>query len=134
MGKRKEAAPILAAGGVVFDGRGRIAVIHRPAYDDWTLPKGKLDKGESEMQAAIREVQEETGCIAAPQRFLGTIYYEAEDRRKLVFFWVMECRKRDKFKPNREVDALVWMKPEIAERRLNYSEERRMVTLAMKRK
>ncbi len=76
MGKRKEAAPILAAGGVVFDSRGRIAVIHRPAYDDWSLPKGKLDKGESEMQAAVREVQEETNCVAAPQRFLGTVYYE----------------------------------------------------------
>lgn len=134
MGKRKEAAPILAAGGVVFDTRGRIAVIHRPVYDDWSLPKGKLDKGESEMQAAVREVQEETSCIAAPQRFLGTVYYETAGRTKLVFFWVMECRKRGKFKPNREVDALVWMKPEIAERRLDHAEERKMVTLALKRR
>ena len=134
MGKRKEASPILAAGGVVFDSRGRVAVIHRPVYDDWSLPKGKLDKGESEMQAAVREVFEETACVAAPQRFLGTIYYESAGRSKLVFFWAMDCRKRGKFKANREVDAVVWMKPEIAERRLDYPEEQRMLLLALKRR
>ncbi len=125
-------ALILAAGGVVFNDSGRVALIHRPAYDDWCLPKGKLDKRESEMQAAVREVMEETGCIGAPQKFLGTVYYEIEGKPMLVFFWLMLCRHRRKFMANAEVDALVWMRPEVAMRRLDYVEERHVLELAMK--
>ncbi len=54
-----------AAGGVVVDGDGRVCLVHRPRYDDWSLPKGKLDAGESFEEAALREVEEETGLVCA---------------------------------------------------------------------
>jgi 8-oxo-dGTP diphosphatase len=84
---------VRAAGGlVVRDGaRGReILIVHRPAYDDWSFPKGKLEPGEREEEAAVREVEEETGLRARLERELATTRYrDARGRAKTVRYWLM---------------------------------------------
>ena len=105
---------VLAAGGVVVDHGGRIAVVHRPKYDDWTLPKGKLDPGEGFEDAALREVEEETGlrCRLGPE--LGeTRYTDAHGRPKLVRYYAM-TPEAGAFAPTGEVDELRWLAPEEA--------------------
>jgi 8-oxo-dGTP diphosphatase len=116
-------APIRAAGGVLWrrvpdeDGAVEVAVIHRPRYDDWSLPKGKLGAGESELDAAVREILEETGFHVRVGRPLGVTRYakETEDgtRPKIVRWWAMQADGGD-FSPTDEVDALVWLAPVVA--------------------
>ena len=85
---------IQAAGGVVMRD-GRVAVVHRPRYDDWSLPKGKLDAGETFEQAALREVWEETGLrCAAGARAARRCSYEVRDRPKVVRYWLMAVESR----------------------------------------
>src|SRR3954470_4647558 len=92
------------AGGVVLDADGRIAVVHRTRYDDWSLPKGKLDAGESFEQAALREVEEETGLRARPLRALPSVHYhDGRGRPKVVRYWLMEVESDPGFVPNDEV-------------------------------
>jgi 8-oxo-dGTP pyrophosphatase MutT (NUDIX family) len=122
---------ILAAGGVVWrraDHGGReFAVIYRPKYDDWTLPKGKLDPGETFEQAALREVEEETGLRTRLGRRLGdTEYRDRHNRPKLVQWWAMEAESGE-FKPNDEVSELVWLSPEEARARLQYPRDRELI-------
>ncbi len=124
---------VFAAGGVVFNDEGRVAVIHRPQYDDWCLPKGKLEKGEDALVAAVREVWEETGCIAAPERFLGTLCYTIKGKPKWVFYWRMRVDSAEEFSPNSEVDQLVWLTLGGATRRLQYRGERDMLRLAARK-
>jgi 8-oxo-dGTP diphosphatase len=86
---------VRAAGGVVrrrgADGSDEIALVHRPAYDDWTFPKGKLEDGESEEEAALREVEEETGLrCRLGQELPTTRYRDARGRSKTVRYWLME--------------------------------------------
>jgi 8-oxo-dGTP diphosphatase len=123
---------ILAAGGVVWrrgdDGRPEIAVVYRPKYDDWTLPKGKLDPGETFEQAALREVEEETGLrCRLGLRLEDTIYRDRHDRPKLVKWWAMEVDSGE-FAPNNEVSELEWLSPEEARKRLSYGRDRDLVT------
>jgi 8-oxo-dGTP diphosphatase len=100
-------AQVEAAGGVVVDGEGRVVLVHRPRYDDWTLPKGKLDPGESFEEAAIREVEEETGLRCRLIRELPSIEYpDAKGRPKVVRYWVMEVEADVGFVPGDEVDEL----------------------------
>ncbi len=104
-----EAAEVKAAGGVVWrrgDDGVEIVIAHRPRYDDWSLPKGKLDKGESWEQAALREVEEEVGlkCRLGPE-LEPTSYEDRKGRAKVVRYWLMEPKRDAKFKPNDEVDA-----------------------------
>src|SRR5262245_43782574 len=83
-------AEVNAAGGVVVR-NGRVALIHRPKYDDWTIPKGKLERGESFEEAALREVEEETGIrCRLLQELPSTEYRDAKNRQKLVRYWLME--------------------------------------------
>ena len=123
---------ILAAGGVVWrrgdDGRREFAVIYRPKYDDWTLPKGKLDPGESFEEAALREVEEETGYRCRPGRRLGDTHYrDRHDRPKLVQWWEMECEPgAGEFAPNNEVSKLEWLAPEDARERLSYERDKEL--------
>src|SRR3954462_4024000 len=115
---------IQAAGGVVVDADGRIAVVHRPRYDDWSLPKGKLDEGESFEQAALREVEEETGLRCELGPYLGDAEYRArKDREKLVRWWAMEGCEGD-FTPNDEVDELRWVPLDEAPALLTYDFDR----------
>ena len=119
-----------AAGGIVWwqDGRVlRLAVVHRPKYDDWSLPKGKLEANESWQQAALREVREETGCKAVPGAFAGQTCYFVKGRPKVVLFWNMERVGDCEFAPNSEVDRLEWLSRREAMRRLDHPAERRLL-------
>jgi 8-oxo-dGTP diphosphatase len=121
---------ILAAGGVVWrrddEGRLEIAVVYRPKYDDWTLPKGKLDPGETFEHAALREVEEETGLRCRLGRPLeDTEYRDRHDRPKLVKWWEMEVESGE-FSPNKEVSELVWFTPVEARKRLSYDRDKEL--------
>jgi 8-oxo-dGTP diphosphatase len=102
-------------------------VIHRPRYDDWSLPKGKLDPGEGFRRAALREVEEETGCRARLLRFAGASVYRVGLRPKLVLYWHMRVDASRPFEPNREVDRLEWLAPRAALERLAHPGERRIL-------
>jgi 8-oxo-dGTP diphosphatase len=110
--------PIRAAGGVLWrptsdnDGPVEVAVIHRPRYDDWSLPKGKLAPGEATIDGAVREVLEETGFRVRVGRPLGEVRYTKSSggsvRPKVVRYWAMEA-EGGSFSPSREVDELRWL-------------------------
>ena len=117
---------VLAAGGVVARD-GRVAVVHRPKYDDWSLPKGKLDPGEGFEEAALREVEEETGLRCRLGRELpSTEYDDSKGRSKLVRYWEMEPVDGE-FTPSGEVDELRWLEPEQAETILSYEHDRELL-------
>jgi 8-oxo-dGTP pyrophosphatase MutT (NUDIX family)/phosphohistidine phosphatase SixA len=117
---------IRAAGGVVWrDDREplRIAVVHRDRYDDWSLPKGKLDRGESDLSAAVREVHEETGAVVAVTRRLIETSYLVDDVPKAVSFWAMRYVSGE-FTANAEVDDLLWLPLPEARTRLSHDVDR----------
>jgi 8-oxo-dGTP diphosphatase len=114
-------AEVRAAGGVVVDADGRVVLVHRPRYDDWTLPKGKLDPGESFEDAALREVWEETGLRGRLVRELpSSEYLDAKGRSKVVRYWLMEVEHDPGFVPNDEVDELRWVPVDEAQALLTY--------------
>ena len=122
---------IRAAGGVVCrntrSGKTEIAVIHRPQYDDWTLPKGKIEQDESAEDCALREVREETGLRCELVRPLGcTAYVDRRGRDKVACYWVMEVLG-GKFKPGIEVDKLQWLSVDNAIKRLTYGRDRTLL-------
>lgn len=125
-GKQTE---VRAAGGVVWR-QGQqgveVLVIHRPRYDDWTLPKGKAEPGEEDVATARREVVEETGldCELGPE--LARIRYADRDGRpKVVRYWAMSPRDGGaEFVPNREVDQIAWLPVGEAATRLTYDRDR----------
>jgi len=118
-------APVVeAAGGVVLDDDGRVVLVHRPKYDDWTLPKGKLDPDESFEDAALREVEEETGLRCRLVRELPSIEYsDAKGRSKVVRYWLMEVEADVRFVPNDEVDELRRLPPDEALALLTYDRD-----------
>ena len=110
----------------------QIALVHRHRYDgDWTLPKGKLQAGESPLQGALREVQEETGYRATVLGFAGAIVYETSSL-KLVRFWNMipESEQRRPIDES-EVAEIVWLEPAEACQRMTYPLERALVEAYM---
>jgi 8-oxo-dGTP pyrophosphatase MutT (NUDIX family) len=120
-----------AAGGVLVrrlrSGEREVAVIHRPEYDDWTLPKGKIEPDETPEDCALREVREETGYRCELVRPLGcTAYVDRRGRDKLACYWVMEVRG-GRFKPGVEVDRLLWLSVDEAVKRLTYSHDKLLV-------
>lgn len=120
---------IRAAGGVVWrDGPAgpQVAVIHRPRHGDWTLPKGKLDAGESEAEAACREVGEEVGVGVRLGADLGIVRYHVDGRPKTVRYWSMAAGPGG-FEPSDEVDRLRWLEPEQARRCLTYPLDREVL-------
>ncbi|PNG98281.1 NUDIX hydrolase [Streptomyces malaysiensis] len=123
---------VLAAGCVLWrrsphGGRLEIALVHRPRYDDWSHPKGKLKQGEDALRGAVREVAEETGMGCAPGAVLPTLHYVARGRPKEVRYWAAEAVDDETFVPNREVDRLVWLPPDMARNRLTYDHDRTLI-------
>jgi 8-oxo-dGTP pyrophosphatase MutT (NUDIX family) len=123
-------AEVLAAGGLVVrerDGVAEVAVIHRPKYDDWSLPKGKLDRGEGWEEAALREVEEETGMRCELERELGSARYrDRHGRDKQVRWWLMRPLSGE-FVAGDEVDELRWLRAEDAIELLAYEHDRDLV-------
>jgi 8-oxo-dGTP pyrophosphatase MutT (NUDIX family) len=125
-----ERPPIQAAGAVLWrDGTNpagvEVAVIHRPKYDDWSFPKGKLKNGEHVLDAAVREVCEETGILPRLGRRLPPSTYPKDDRLKRVDYWAARRAGAavGHSVPNQEVDRLEWLPVAEAERRLSYSHD-----------
>jgi 8-oxo-dGTP diphosphatase len=115
---------VQAAGGVVWRrspaGELEVLLVHRPRYDDWTVPKGKLDPGEDHASAALREVAEETGlrCTLGPE-LASTSYRDRRDRPKHVRYWAM-TPVDGAFTPTDEVDEVRWVPVEAARSLLSY--------------
>ena len=126
---------IEAAGGILWKETPsgfKLAIIHRKRYDDWSLPKGKREPGESWQETALREVWEETGCRVTLGEFIGSASYAINGQTpKVVLFWHMMVKKDCKFIPNSEVDKLKWVSPKNALKFLNYEDERAIVSKAM---
>lgn len=102
-------------------GELEILVIHRPSYDDWSVPKGKLDDGETDEDCAVREMTEETGLHGTLGPSLPTALYEHGGRPKEVSYWLMQIEPQaDHFSPNDEVDAMQWLPVAQARQRLSY--------------
>lgn len=112
-----------AAGAVVWRGEEsspEVAVVHRPNYDDWTFPKGKLKSGEHVIAAALREVHEESALTVRLGRALPPVHYMSAGRLKRVDYWVGQVVADDGFEPGDEVDELRWVPLEEARRLLTY--------------
>lgn len=124
-------APILASGGLVLrpGKRGQqILVVHRPRYDDWSLPKGKDDLGETPEQAALREVAEETGVLARIVKPLKDVtYVTSQENHKLVRYFAMREISSIPFVPNEEVDEIRWVSKTEALKLLSYPFDRDLV-------
>lgn len=122
---------VRAAGGVVWrpggsDGTGApdVLLVHRPKYDDWTLPKGKAEPGESDEDCARREVEEETGlrCILG-SHLLDVSYTDRNGRPKVARYWAMRPES-GAFEPNAEVDKVRWLPVGDAVHLLSYDRDR----------
>jgi 8-oxo-dGTP diphosphatase len=123
---------VRASGGLIArpnsDGDLEILLVHRPKYDDWSLPKGKRDAGETDEQCAVREVEEETGlrCRLA-QELLPTAYEDARGRWKVVRYWAMTVRSERKFTPGDEIDDLRWVSIDAVPEILTYERDLEVV-------
>jgi 8-oxo-dGTP diphosphatase len=117
---------IRAAGGVVVH-EGRIAVVHRPRYDDWSLPKGKLDPGETWEQAAVREIEEECGLRCRLEDELEPAHYTVRGTPKTVRWWRMTVVEDLGIHPDDEVDELRWVTPAEAIVLLDYEQDMRLI-------
>jgi 8-oxo-dGTP pyrophosphatase MutT (NUDIX family) len=127
----KQAPPtILAAGAVLWrtdgDSEPLVAVVHRPRYDDWSLPKGKVDPGETQPVTAVREVDEETGYVCELGRRLATVTYPVGPATKRVQYWAARTIGGE-FTANSEVDELEWLPPKLAMKRLQYPDDRKVL-------
>jgi 8-oxo-dGTP diphosphatase len=119
---------VRAAGGLVVDDHGRVAVVHRPRYDDWSLPKGKLESGERWEAAALREVEEECGLRCTLGGELPSDQYtDHKGRPKIVRWWRMTPVENVGFTPDDEVDELRWLPRHEAMALLSYAHDRSLV-------
>jgi 8-oxo-dGTP diphosphatase len=150
--KKAERKAVRAAGGVVWrrvggnPGRDRgsrwrrlarrrdpgeveVVLIHRPGYDDWSLPKGKPDGDETAEETALREVEEETGmsCRLGPE-LASTRYVDGKGRDKLVRYWAMTVEQQRDRQPDDEVDEWRWVELHAAEAMLTYAHDRNVLT------
>ena len=128
---------VRAAGGVVLrDGEDgpEVAVVHRPKYDDWSLPKGQLEKGEGWEDAALREVAEETGLeCELGEELAPTHYYDRKGRAKTVRWWVMRPRAGS-IGGDHEVDEARWLPVGEAQGLLDYEADLELVRAALERR
>ncbi|TDP97495.1 NUDIX hydrolase [Labedaea rhizosphaerae] len=119
-------AEIVAAGAVLWRPGGEIALVHRPRYDDWSLPKGKVEPGESLPAAVRREVHEETGFACVLGRSLGQVGYRIGRDYKTVDYFAARAGDGE-FAPNKEVDELRWLPVPDALALLTYQRDRGVV-------
>jgi len=132
--RRSGSRIVHAAGAVLWrpgnadsaDQDAEIAVIHRPRYDDWSLPKGKVDPGETAPVAAVREVFEETGQHSILGRRLDLVSYPIDQGVKKVYYWVARATGGE-FAPGNEVDQLVWLPVADAMKKLDYAQDRKVL-------
>jgi 8-oxo-dGTP pyrophosphatase MutT (NUDIX family) len=122
------AAVVEAAGGVVWRrspaGELEVLLVHRPRYDDWTVPKGKLGAGEAHAGAALREVEEETGVrCTLGEELPSTSYVDRKGRPKRVRYWSMTPAGGE-FTPTDEVDEVRWLPVDAAASLLTYPRDR----------
>ncbi len=111
-------------------GKPEYLIVHRPRYSDWSLPKGKVDPEESFLEAALRELKEETGFTGKKPRLIGSIGYLTKARNpKVVRWWLAEVKK-GKFKPNAEVDKARWVSLKKAKKKLTYRNDREVLDRA----
>jgi 8-oxo-dGTP diphosphatase len=124
---------VRAAGGVVIregDGPPEVVIVHRPKYDDWTLPKGKAEEWESDEECALREVEEETGLVCELLEELdGSSYQDSSGRPKVVRYWLMRP-VAGALRPTREIDDACWLTLDQAEARLTYDRDLRVLRSA----
>ena len=114
---------MIRAGGGLVERDGRVLLVHRPRYDDWTFPKGKADDGEVDEDCALREVHEETGLVCVLGAELpSTSYTDARGRPKRVRYWLMEVAG-GALAYRHEVDEARWLTPERARRLLSYARD-----------
>ena len=124
MADRLQADEVRAAGAVVWQpagAGGRVALVHRPKYDDWSFPKGKLEPDEHVLLAAVREVEEETGLVVTLGRRLPPVRYAGGSVPKRVDYWAATvAADPGGFAPNQEIDEVAWVAGSRAAARLSY--------------
>jgi 8-oxo-(d)GTP phosphatase len=127
MGDRRVADEVRAAGAVVWrpaDSGAQVVVVHRPKYDDWSLPKGKLEPGEHVLLAAVREVAEETALEVTLGRRLPPVQYASADVAKRVDYWIATAADgQSAFEPTTEVDEVAWLAASSAPTYLSYERD-----------
>ena len=127
-----ERKTIYAAGGIVWriiKGIPHVCIIFRERYGgDWSLPKGKVEPGESVEECAIREVKEELGDEYKLVHFAGEISYPVNDQKKIVKFWHTIPKGTTPFIPNEEVKKVEWLEKNDAIKRISYEEERKLLS------
>ncbi|MGQ4729704.1 MULTISPECIES: NUDIX hydrolase [Streptomyces] len=130
---RDSRGPVIRAAGCVLWRRGpgggsvEVCLVHRPRYDDWSFPKGKLKRGEDPRAAAVREVLEETGHHCALGEPLPVSRYPVDGRPKEVAYWAAEATGGS-FTANDEVDRILWLAPDAARARLTQPRDVRQLT------
>jgi 8-oxo-dGTP pyrophosphatase MutT (NUDIX family) len=121
---------IRAAGGLLTrDGHEglELMLVHRKRHNDWALPKGKVEADEEPLDAAIREVREETGCEAECESFAGETRYEVDGIAKIVMFWRMRLVRQRPLEENDEITEAIWLPLPEAIARMTYESERELV-------
>jgi 8-oxo-(d)GTP phosphatase len=125
MKEASQAKEKVAAGGIVMNDKAEVLMVHRAHYDDWSFPKGGVDKGETIEQAALREVREEAGLECKIIRQLSSSRYvyltrKGESRPKVVHYFLMTITGGQPFADGLETDQTVWCSLEEAAKRLSY--------------
>ncbi|MBB3116294.1 NUDIX hydrolase [Corynebacterium bovis] len=127
--RRPSGAGVTAGDAVPESADVLVAMVHRPRYDDWSLPKGKVDPGENLPATAVREIVEETGLTPSLGWLLGYVHYPVGSRTKVVYYWTAEVPDGS-FVPNDEVDELRWVTPAEARELATYEADRTVIDAA----